>query len=126
MTVTVQINTDTPVGKRLEKELRRYPETVQFIESSIVTETIPEGYVSLKDGFDQVRNHLLVNSNTATGKKLIHKLESHPQVVKLEYPYPTDDNGMDIESLSANDSAKLAFDRLGEKYDRKFNNKYTR
>ncbi|MDP2890081.1 MAG: hypothetical protein Q8P34_14090 [Bacteroidota bacterium] len=58
MTVTVQINTDTPVGKRLEKELRRYPETVQFIESSIVTETIPEGYVSLKDGFDQVRSHV--------------------------------------------------------------------
>ena len=58
MTVTVQINTDTPVGKRLEKELRRYPETVQFIESSIVSETIPDGYVSLKDGFDQVRNHV--------------------------------------------------------------------
>lgn len=57
MTVTVQINTDTPVGKRLAKELRRYPETVQFIEP-IVPETIPEGYVSLKDGFDQVRNHV--------------------------------------------------------------------
>ena len=32
----------------------------------------------------------------------------------------------DIESQTANDSAKLAFDRLGEKYDRKFMNKYTR
>lgn len=81
MTVTVQINTDTPVGKRLENELRRYPETVQFIE---------------------------------------------PPIVSPKHPYPTDDNGMDIESLSANDSAKLAFDRLGEKYDHKFNNKYTR
>jgi len=85
MTVTVKINTDTPTGKRLEKELRRYPETVQFIESSI-------------------------DSKAET----------------IEYPYPTDDNGKDIESLSADDSAKLAFDRLGEKYDRKFNNKYTR
>ncbi len=88
MTVTVQINTDTPVGKRLEKALRRYPETVQFIESTIVTETIPEGYVALKDGFDQVREH--------------------------------------VKSISATESAKLAFSRLGEKYDRKFNNKYTR
>lgn len=81
MTVTVKINTDTPAGKRLEKELRRYPETVQFIE---------------------------------------------PSITSLEYPNPTDDNAIDIESLSANDSAKLAFDRLGEKYNRKFNNKYTR
>jgi len=32
----------------------------------------------------------------------------------------------DIESLTANDSAKLAFDRLVEKYDQKFMNKYTR
>ena len=126
MTVTVKINTDTPAGKRLEKELRRYPETVQFIEPSIVSDPIPEGYVSLKDGFDEVRNHLLINSNTAKGKELIHKLESHPQVVKLEYPNPTDDSGMDIESITAYDSAKLAFSRLGEKYDRKFNNKYTR
>ena len=126
MTVTVKINTDTPAGKRLEKELRRYPETVQFIEPSIVSEPIPEGYISVKDGFDEIRSHILINSNTTTGKKLIHKLESHPQVVKLEYPNPTDDHAMDIESISANDSAKLAFDRLGEKYDRKFNNKYTR
>ena len=87
MTVTVQINTDTPVGKRLEKELRRYPETVQFIETG-VSEPIPKGYVPVKDGFDQVRNH--------------------------------------VKSISATESAKLAFERLGEKYDRKFNNKYTR
>jgi hypothetical protein len=79
MTVTVKINTDTPTGKRLEKELRRYPETVQFIEPAILSE-----------------------------------------------PYPTDDNGKDIESITAKDSAKQAFDRLGEKYDRKFDNKYTR
>ena len=126
MTVTVKINTDTPSGKRLEKELRRHPETVQFIESSVVSDAIPEGYVSLKDGFDDVRNQLLINSDTAIGKKLIHKLESHRQVVQLEYPYPTDDSGMDIESISATESAKLAFGRLGEKYNRKFDNKYTR
>ena len=126
MTVTVQINTNTTAGLKLITELRRHPDVVRFVEPDQISEPIPEGYVTLKDGFDELRNHLLINSNTETGKKLIHKLESHPQIVKLEYPYPNDDNGMDIESLSANDSAKLAFDRLGEKYDRKFNNKYTR
>src|SRR5665647_950369 len=126
MTVTVQINTNTAAGLKLITELRRHPDVVLFVEPDQISEPVPEGYVPVKDGFDEVRNHLLINSNTETGKKLIHKLESHPQIVKLEYPYPTDDNGMDIESLSAKDSARLAFDRLGEKYDRKFNNKYTR
>jgi hypothetical protein len=126
MTVTVQIDTNTTAGLKLISELRRYPDVVRFVEPDQISEPIPEGYIPLKDGFDELRNHILINSNTETGKKLIHKLESHPQIVKLEYPNPTDDNGMDIESLSANESAKLAFDRLGEKYDRKFNNKYTR
>ena len=126
MTVRVQIETSTVAGQKLITELRRYPDVVRFVEPDQVSEPDTEGYVPVKDGFDKLRNHLLIDSNTETGKKLIHKLESHRKIVKLEYPYPTDDNGMDIESLSANDSAKLAFDRLGEKYDRKFNNKYTR
>ena len=126
MTVTVQIDTNTAAGLKLITELRRYPDVVRFVEPDQISEPIPEGYVPVKDGYDEVRNHLLINSNTETGKKLIHKLESHPQIVKLEYPYPTDDNGMDIESLSLKGSAKLAFDRLGEKYDRKLDNKYTR
>lgn len=58
MIITVKINTDTPDGKRLENELRRLPETVEFIDSTVVSDTIPEGYVSLKDGFDQVREHV--------------------------------------------------------------------
>jgi len=126
MIITVKINTDTPTGKRLENELRRFPEVVEFINSTEVSDSIPEGYVSLKDGFDQVRNHILINSDTELGKKLIRKLESHPQVVKLEYPLPTDYNGMEIETISINESAKLAFHKLGEKYNRTFNNKYTR
>jgi len=125
MIIIVKINTDIPAGKRLEDELRRFPEVVEFIDSTVVTDAIPEGS-SLKDGFDQIRKHILINSDTELGKKLIHKLESHPQVVKLEYPYSTDDNGTKIESLSATDSAKLAFDKLGEKYNRTFDNKYTR
>jgi len=126
MTVTVQIDTNTAAGLKLISKLRRYPDVVRFVEPNQISEPVPEGYIPIKDGFDEVRNHLLINVNTEAGKKLIHKLESLPQIVKLEYPFPTEDNGMDIESLSANDSAKLAFDRLGEKYDRKFNNKYTR
>ena len=58
MTITVKINTDTPAGKRLEVELRLHPEAVEFIDSTVVSDSIPEGYVSLKDGFDQVREHV--------------------------------------------------------------------
>jgi len=126
MTVTVQIETNTVAGRKLITELRRYPDIVRFVEPDQISEPIPEGYVPVKDGFDEIRNHLLINSNSATGKKLIRKLESHPQIVKFEIPYPTDENEINIESLAANDSAKLAFDRLGEKYNRKFSNKYTR
>lgn len=88
MPITVQINTDTPTGKRLEKELRQYPETVQFIEPTVVSETFPEGYVSIKDGFSQEREQ--------------------------------------VKSISASESAKLAFNRLGEKYNCTFDNKYTK
>ena len=66
MTITVKINTDTPAGKRLEDELRLHPEAVEFIDSTVVSDSIPEGYVSLKDGFDQVREH--VKSNYKKGK----------------------------------------------------------
>ena len=125
MIVTVQIETSTEAGLKLITELRRYPDVVRFVEPDQISEPIPEGYVPVKDGFEEVRNHLLINSNSATGKKLIRKLESHPQIVKFETPYPTDENGIELESLSVNDSAKLAFDRLGEKYDRKFSNKYS-
>lgn len=61
-----------------------------------------------------------IDTNTAAGLKLIAELQRHPDVVRFVEPE------QDIESLSANESAKLAFDRLGEKYDHKFNNKYTR
>ena len=70
MTFTVKINTNTPAGKRIEKQLRRYPAVVQFIEPTVVSETIPEGYVSLKDGFDQVREHVKsVYTNDSISKK---------------------------------------------------------
>lgn len=58
MTITVKINTDTPAGKLLEDELRLHPEAVEFIDSTGVSDSIPEGFVSLKDVFDQVREHV--------------------------------------------------------------------
>ena len=60
-----------------------------------------------------------IETNTEAGLKLITELRRYPDVVRFV------ELDEDIESLSANDSAKLAFDRLGEKYDCKFNNKYT-
>ncbi|MEI6754348.1 MAG: hypothetical protein WCK78_14425 [Paludibacter sp.] len=88
MTITVKINTSTPEGKHLVEELHQHPEVVEFVESSVVSEPAPTGYVSVKEGFDQVREH--------------------------------------VKSISASESAKLAFQRLGEKYNRTFENKYTR
>jgi len=88
MTVTVKINTDTPVGKRLEAELRRHPECVEFIESTVVSEPTSAAYGSVNEGFGQA-------------------IEP-------------------IKSIPASESAKLSFQRLGEKYNRTFDNKYTR
>ncbi len=73
MTITVKINIESPTGKRLEKELRRYPEVVEFVES----------------------------------------------------PLPIDRNGNEITTISFGESAKLVFERLGEKYNCRFENKYT-
>ncbi len=59
MTVTVRINTDTPAGMRLVNEMKLHPETVQFIDTVLEnTSSIPESYVSLKEGFDEVREHV--------------------------------------------------------------------
>ena len=125
MTITVRINTETLTGKQLENELRRYPETVEFVTSTVVSDAISKGYISPKHDSEQVSNHILINSDTVIGKKLLHKLESHRQIVQIEYPFPTDSNGMEIETLSATESAKLAFHKLGEKYNQTFDNKYT-
>ena len=47
MTVTVKINTDTPRGKALVKELRRYPKTVTF-ENPAEAGIVPEGYMTVE------------------------------------------------------------------------------
>jgi hypothetical protein len=48
MEVSVKINADTPVGKRLLKTLRNYPQDVTF-ESPAVCESPPEGYVTQEE-----------------------------------------------------------------------------
>jgi len=45
MIITVKIKTDTTIGKQLENELRRFPEVVEFVDSTEVSDSIPEGYV---------------------------------------------------------------------------------
>ena len=70
MTITVKINTDTADGQKLITELRRYPDVVQFVESDLIAESIPEGYVSLKDGIEEVRSHVksMYKNDTPTKK----------------------------------------------------------
>lgn len=76
MKITVKIDTDTPAGKHLESELRRYPESVEFIEPSVVADTNTATHVEAKDIFE-----------------------------------PIDEQK---DSISAAESAKLAFSRLGK------------
>lgn len=88
MKITVQIEADSPEGKRLIEELRRHPDAVEFIVPTEVSEP------------------------TATPYNLPQK-----SIASSKEP---------VNSISAADSAKLAFKKLGEKYDRTFDNKYTR
>ena len=126
MTITVKINTDSPTGKRLENELRQYPQVVEFIDIKIVSDIHPEGYPAHNDVFEHVSISILINADTEIGKSLVRMLESHRKVVKIEYPFPVDSQGNEIETITVAESAKLAFERLSEKYNCTFENKYTR
>ncbi len=117
MTITVKIKTDTPTGKRLEAELRQYPGVVEFIDINIVSDIHPKGYPAHIDAFEQVSTSILINADTENSKALVRKLESHRKDVKIEYPFPVDSHGNEIETISVAESARLAFERLGEKYN---------
>ncbi|MEI7828728.1 MAG: hypothetical protein WCI31_03105 [Prolixibacteraceae bacterium] len=58
MTVTVQIETNSEAGLKLITELRRYPDVVRFVEPAQISEPIPEGHILVKEGFDEIRNHV--------------------------------------------------------------------
>lgn len=68
MTVTVQIDTNTAAGLKLVSELRRHPDVVRFVEPDQVSESTPEGYIPVKDAFDELRNHVksLYNNDPST------------------------------------------------------------
>lgn len=67
-----------------------------------------------------------INIETPNGERLKKKLRDYPKVVELvEFPFPIDSNGNEITTISFGESAKLAFKRLGEKYNCRFENKYT-
>ena len=88
MVITVKIDTSTPEGERLIEELRRYPDVVEFDESTIVSEPVATPYT--------------------TAEKILKPISES------------------VKTISAAESAKLAFKRLGEKYNHTFDNKYTR
>lgn len=67
-----------------------------------------------------------INVETTAGRKIVSELEKHRKLVKIEYPEPVGIDGLPIETISFEESAKQAFDLLGELYGVKFNNKYTR
>lgn len=68
MNVKVQIESSTLAGQKLIAELRRYPDVVRFVEPHQVSEPVLEGFVSVKDGFDELRNHVksLYQNNSQT------------------------------------------------------------
>ena len=48
MEVIVRINSTTPTGKKLLKDLKQYPEDVVF-DNPAVSDTLPEGYIKSSD-----------------------------------------------------------------------------
>lgn len=67
-----------------------------------------------------------INIESPNGERLKKKLRDYPKVVELvEFPFPIDRNGNKIETIPVGESAKLAFERPGEKYNCRFENKYT-
>ncbi len=67
-----------------------------------------------------------IKTDTPTGKKLANELRQYPEVVKIAYSLPVDSLGNEIETIPVAESAVLAFEKLGENYKCRFENKYTR
>lgn len=67
-----------------------------------------------------------INVETPAGRKIVRELEKHRKLVQIEYPLPIGIDGLPIETISVEDSAKEAFNLLGDLYGVKFNNKYTK
>lgn len=82
-----------------------------------------------------------INTETTKGKQLEDDLRPYPEAVQFRetavvseptpQAYETNNEGFHqaketIKSISATESAKLAFEKLGKKYNCTFDNKYTK
>jgi hypothetical protein len=67
-----------------------------------------------------------INVETPAGRKILRELDKHPKLVEIEYPEPLGANGLPIETIPFEQSAKKAFEYMGQLYGVKFKNKYTK
>lgn len=68
-----------------------------------------------------------INIETPNGERLKKELRGYSEVVEfVEYPFPADSHANKIETISVAESAQQAFEKLGQKYNCRFENKYTR
>jgi len=67
-----------------------------------------------------------INVETPAGRKILRELDKHPKIVEIEYPEPLGANGLPIETIPFEESAKRTFKLLGELYGTTFNNKFTK
>ena len=68
----------------------------------------------------------IINVETPTGRKVVRELEKHHKLVEIIYPEPVDINGLPVETISLEESARRSFKYLGELYGTTFKNKYTK
>jgi len=54
---TVKINDNTPTGKRVINDLRKYTKTVKFV-NPIANGTVPEGYMTGDEFFGGIKKEL--------------------------------------------------------------------
>lgn len=67
-----------------------------------------------------------IDISTPAGRTILRELESKRQGVTIEYPEPVSSDGTPVELMPVRESARKAFEKLGEKYNTTFENKYTR
>jgi len=67
-----------------------------------------------------------INVETEAGRKIVRELEKHTKLVKINYPEPVDENGLPIQTISFEESAKQSFKLLGELYGTTFENRFTK
>lgn len=67
-----------------------------------------------------------INVETPAGRKIVRELEKHHKLVEIEYPEPIGLDGLPVETISFEESAKRSFKLLGDLYGTTFKNKFTK